>query len=215
MQTNLFKPIIDLNMEYDIFMHTYIINGVYHNPWSNEYVTDYDNNQYKLLNPTFFTSDNQEEILSQINLEEYFTKIQSWTGYDIPSTKYLIRNMILALKSKKRIIEKFENYIDEYDYVIITRPDLKFIKSIQWKEIIEKLTDRNIIMPSKDWWSGCNDKICICKPHIALYIGKLYDYLQKYSTYKSIVAEIFLKDMLDALNIEITTYEIDYETVRI
>jgi len=213
-QNNLFKSIIDADMEYDIYMHTYIINGVYHNSWSNEYVKKYDNDQYKLLNPTYFTSDNQEEILSQIHLEEYFTKIQSWTGYDIPSTKYLIRNMILALKSKKRVIENFENNIEEYDYVIITRPDLKFIKSIPWKEIIDKLTDKNIIMPSKDWWSGCNDKICICKPHIALYVGKLYDFLQKYSTYKSIVSEVFLKDMLNAVNIEINTCEIDYETIR-
>jgi len=206
---------IDLDMEYDIFMHTYIINGEYCNQWSNEYTTDYDNNQYKLLNPKYFITDNQEEILSNIDLEKYYTKLQSWTGYDIPSTKYLIRNMILALKSKKKIIELLEKHMDEYDYVIITRPDLKWITPIPWQEIIEKLTDTNIIIPSKDWWSGCNDKICICKPNVALYVGKSYDYLQQYSTYKSIVSEVFLKDMLDALDIEITTCEIDYETVRI
>jgi hypothetical protein len=213
-QNNMLKPIIDLDMEYDIFMHTYIINGEYSNNWSKEYVKEYDNEQYKLLNPKYFIADNQEEILSNIDLESYFTKIQNWTGYDIPTTKYLIRNMILALKSKKRVIELLEKHMDEYDYIIITRPDLKFIKSIPWKEIIDKLTDKNIIMPSKDWWSGCNDKICICKPNIALYVGKLYDYLQQYSTYKSIVSEVFLKDMLDALDIEITTCEIDYETIR-
>jgi hypothetical protein len=215
MQNYIFKPIIDLDMEYDIFMHTYIINGEYCNQWSNEYTTDYDNNQYKLLNPKYFITDNQEEILSNIDLEKYYTKLQSWTGYDIPSTKYLIRNMILALKSKKKIIELLEKHMDEYDYVIITRPDLKWITPIPWQEIIEKLTDTNIIIPSKDWWSGCNDKICICKPNVALYVGKSYDYLQQYSTYKSIVSEVFLKDMLDALDIEITTCEIDYETVRI
>ena len=126
----------------------------------------------------------------------------------MPINKYL-KNM------KKRSIELLEKHMDEYDYVIITRPDLKWITPIPWKEIIEKLTDTNIILPSKDWWSGCNDKICICKPHIALYVGKLYDYLQKYSTYKSIVSEVFLKDMLDAVNIEITTCEIDYDTILI
>ena len=43
-------------------------------------------------------------------------------------TKYLIRNMVLALYSKKKITLLFDKYIDEYDYAIIIRHYLKFKK---------------------------------------------------------------------------------------
>jgi hypothetical protein len=211
---HMFQPILDSGMEYDVFMHTYIINGSYTNRWSDENVTNYDNEQYKLLEPTHFISDIQDEILSQINLDDYFTKLESWTGFDGPLTCYLIRNMILALKSKKRITELLEKHIDEYDYVIISRPDLKFNKPIPWKEITESLNETNIAIPSQEWWAGCNDKVCICKPNIALFVGRLYDHLLEYSTHKSIVSERYFKDMLDALDITILPTELDFHTIR-
>ena len=214
MKQNMFQPILDANMEYDIFMHTYIIDGHYQNRWSNEDVHEYDNEQYKLLNPKYFITDIQADILSQINLDDYFTKLESWTGFDGPLTCFLIRNMVLALRSKKCITEILEQHIHEYDYVIITRPDLKFYNPIPWTEIISQLTDTNIAIPSQEWWAGCNDKICICKPNIGLYIGKLYDHLLEYSTKKSIVSERYLKDMLDEKNIEIIPSELHFDTIR-
>lgn len=57
-----------------------------------------------------------------------FNKLGNWTGMSKNMTKYLIRNMVLALYSKKKITLLFDKYIDEYDYAIIIRPDLKFKK---------------------------------------------------------------------------------------
>jgi hypothetical protein len=201
-------------MEYDIFMHTYIINGPYQNRWSNEDIKEYDNEQYKLLNPKYFITDIQDEIIKEINIDDYISRLESWTGFDGHLTCYLIQNMILALKSKKRITEVLEEHIEEYDYVMIVRPDLKFHQPIPWKEYVSKLTDHNIIIPSQDWWAGCNDKVCICKPNIGLYVGKLYDHLQEYSTHKSIVSERYFKDMLDALEIDIIPSEFHFDTIR-
>jgi hypothetical protein len=103
---------------------------------------------------------------------------------------------------------------EEYYYFIITRPDLKFTQPIKWTEIVVNLTDKNIIIPSHEWWAGCNDKVCVCKPNIGLYVGKLSDHLQEYSTHKSIVSERYFKDMLDALEIEIIPFEFHFETIR-
>jgi len=50
----LFQPILETGMEYDVFIHTYQINGSYHNRWANEHVKEYDNEQYKLLDPKLF-----------------------------------------------------------------------------------------------------------------------------------------------------------------
>jgi len=214
MKQNLFQPILDAGMEYDIFMHTYIINGEYKNRWSNEDIKEYDNEQYKLLDPKYFITDIQEDILSKIHLDDYFTKLESWTGFDGPLTCYLIRNMILALKSKKRITEVLEEHIEEYDYVMITRPDLKFTDPIPWTEIYPTLTDTNIAIPSQEWWAGYNDKVCICKPNIGLYVGKLSDHLLEYSTHKSIVSERYFKDMIDALDISVIPCELHFDTIR-
>ena len=214
MHQYMFQPILDAGMEYDIFMHTYVIHGEYKNRWSEENIKEYDNEQYKLLNPKYFLSEIQEEVLKEIHLDDYFTKLESWTGFDGPLTCFLIRNMILALRSKKKITEVLEEHIDEYDYVMITRPDLKFTAPIPWQDIIGKLTDTNIVIPSQEWWAGCNDKVCICKPNIGLYVGKLSDHLLEYSTKKSIVSERYFKDMLDALDIDIIPCELQFDTVR-
>lgn len=214
MKKNMFQPILDAGMEYDIFMHTYVINGAYKNRWSNEELREYDNEQYKLLEPNYFLSDLQEDILKEIHLDDYFTKLESWTGFDGPLTCFLIRNMILALKSKRKITEVLEEHIEEYDYVIITRPDLKFKDPIPWTEIYPKLTDTNIAIPSQEWWAGCNDKVCICKPNVGLYVGKLSDHLLEYSRKKSIVSERYFKDMLDALEINIIPTQLHFDTIR-
>ena len=214
-QQCIFQPILDAGMEYDVFMHTYQIHGSYHNRWSNEHVKKYDNEQYKLLNPKYFVSDIQEEILSNvIRIENYFTHLGCWTGFQEDLTRFLIRNMVLALYSKKRITEILEEHIEEYDYVIITRPDLKFTDPIPFTSIISQLTEHNIAIPSQEWWAGCNDKVCICKPNIGLYVGKLSDHLLEYSTHKSIVSERYFKDMLDALEIGIIPCELHFDTIR-
>ena len=97
---------------------------------------------------------------------------------------------------------------------MIIRPDLKFNAPIPWNDITAVLTDTNIAIPSQEWWAGCNDKVCICKPNIGLYVGKLYDHLLEYSTHKSIVSERYFKDMLDEKNIEIIPSELHFDTIR-
>ena len=82
MKKHVFYPILDSGMEFDIYMHTYVINGSYYNRWSGENLREYDNGQYQLLAPDYFLSDMQEDILAKHNLDDYFTKLESWTGFD-------------------------------------------------------------------------------------------------------------------------------------
>ena len=81
MKQYLFQPILDAGMEYDIFMHTYIINGHYQNRWSNEDVKNYDNEQYKLLDPKYFITDVQEDILKDIHLDDYYQNLNIYAIY--------------------------------------------------------------------------------------------------------------------------------------
>jgi len=211
----LFKPLDEHSVHYDIFMHTYKIFGRYHNMWSNEYTEDYPNEDVEaLLHPKYLLVDNQETIINRIDFNEYYKKLGNWDGTRTEElTRYLIRNMCLALYSKKQITLLFDEHKDEYDYAIIIRPDALLQSRINVGEFIN-LHDGNIIMPEIHWYHGCNDRLCIGTPNIISYCGKLFDHLQPYSEQKSIVSEIFFLDKLNERSIHIIKTPIQYENIR-
>jgi hypothetical protein len=212
---NLFAPLNDNLIHYDIFIHTYKIFGPYKNMWSRENTDNYNNEDIEtLLNPKYFIFDNQETIVNSIDFNEYYKKLGNWTGMTPEMTKYLIKNMGLALYSKKQITLLFDKNIDDYDYAIILRPDMQLNNKIDINYFNE-LNDHNIIVPKKDWFRGCNDRICIGKPNVISYCGKLFDELQMYSEKKGIISERFFMDKLNEKSITIIPKKIQYENLRI
>ena len=212
---NLFTPLKENLMDYDIFIHTYKIFGPYNNIWSGENTNNYNNEDIKkILNPKYFIFDNQETIVNSIDFNEYYKKLGNWTGMTPEMTKYLIKNMCLALYSKKQITLLFDKNIENYDYAIIIRPDTILYNKLDINYFNE-LNENNIIVPKKDWFSGCNDKICIGKPNIISYCGKLFDELKIYSDNKSIISERFFLDKLNEKSITIISKPIEYDNLRI
>jgi hypothetical protein len=214
-QNNLFKSLDENSIHYDIFIHTYKIYGKYENKWSHEYSNNYKNEDVQaLLNPKYYIWDNQNTIIDSINFDEYYKKLGNWTGMTSEMTKYLIKNMCLALYSKKRITLLFEEHIKDYDYAIIIRPDLKLDTKLNINYFNE-LNNHNIIVPAKDWFNGCNDRLMIGKPSVILYCGKLFDELKEYSEKTSIISEKFFMDKLKEKSIHIIPKIINYDNLRI
>ena len=58
------------NIEYKIFMHTWIVNSVYNNKRTNEKNVELDNNEYKLLEPDYFETHEQDEFKKNIKLPQ-------------------------------------------------------------------------------------------------------------------------------------------------
>jgi len=215
LKMNLFQPLTDNLMHYDIFIHTYKIYGNYKNVWTGEMVDNYRNEDIeKLLNPKYYISDDQETIINSINFNNYYKNLGNWTGMTPEMTKYLIKNMCLALYSKKQITLLFDQNIDEYDYAIIIRPDTQFNSKLDIN-YFKELNDGNIIVPEKDWFHGCNDRLYIGKPKVISYCGKIFDDLQKYSEKKSIISELYFLDKLNERSITIISKQIDYNNLRI
>ena len=214
-KSNLLDQLNAQNREYDIFIHTYHINSPYYNEWASEYVTHYDNDQYKLLNAKHIIIENQDDIINSHNFDEYYTKLGNWSFIEPQPelTKRLIRNLVLALYSKKQITELFEQNKHEYDNVIIIRPDLYIHNKIDIS-IIDQLYNTNIAIPDTEWFYGCNDRFCIATPDVAIYYGKLYYFLLSYSREMSIISERFMLDMLNYQHINIIPMDIKYETLR-
>lgn len=216
LKTNLFTPLNENFIDYDIFIHTYKIFGEYKNMRSGENTDNYNNEDVeKILNPKYYIFDDQKTIIDSIDFNEYYKKLGNWSGgMSSELTKYLIKNMCLALYSKKQITLLFDKYIQDYDYAIIIRPDMELYTKINIKDFNE-LKDNNIIIPKKDWYCGCNDRMCIGKPNIISYYGKLFDKLKIYSETTSIISEKFLMDQLKENHIAIISKEIDYKNLRI
>ena len=214
-KTNLFTPFNENLIHYDIFIHTYKIFGRYSNMWTRENTANYNNEDVEtLLNPKYFIYDNQETIIDNINFNDYYKKLGNWTGMSKEMTKYLIKNMCLALYSKKQITLLFDKHIHDYDYAIIIRPDTLLHTKININYFNE-LNDNNIIVPEKDWFYGCNDRICIGKPNVISYCGKLFDELKIYSETKSIISERVFMDKLNENSTTIIKKPINYDNLRI
>lgn len=183
--------------------------------WSCENTNNYNNEDIEaLLNPKYYIHDDQETIINTINFNDYYKKLGNWTGMTPVMTKYLIKNMCLALYSKREITMIFDKNINKYDYAIVIRPDLELLNKIDinW---FNELNNNNIITPEKDWNSGYNDRFCIGKPDVISYYGKLFDELKSYSEINSIISEKYLKDKLNEKSINALSKNIEYNVLRI
>ena len=183
--------------------------------WSGEYTDNYNNEDIEvLLNPKYSIFDNQKTIIDNIDFNDYYKKLGNWTGMTSEMTKYLIKNMCLSLYSKKQITLLFDQHINNYDYAILIRPDTRLDTKIDINYFNE-LDNNNIIVPTKDWFYGCNDRICIGKPNVISYCGKLFDKLKIYSETTSIISEKFFIDKLHENSITIIPKKIDYDNLRL
>jgi hypothetical protein len=215
LKENIFDELTNNNFTYDTFIHTYQLENPYINPWSGEQINNYDNLAYKVLNPKYYIIENQNKVESMLNINSYCLNLSDWKGCaKTPEMKrYLVRNMILALHSKKMVTSLFEKYKNEYDYVIITRPDQNIHKKIN-VNAFELLNNKNIIIPYEHSYYGYNDRFCISTPDVAIKYGKSFDGLKLYSTITSIVSEIYMKDYLTSLGLKIIFSPIESHLVR-
>lgn len=215
LQSKIFNELTRNGYDYDIFIHTYHLDNPYINPWSKEVVNNYDNTAYKILNPKYYIVEKQNNVEKNLNLNAYYSCLGNWKGgaSTADMCKYMIRNMVLALHSKKMVTMLFEKHKNDYDYVIITRPDQILYSNIR-TNAFSLLNDKNIIIPYEHSWSGCNDRFCIAKPDVAIKYGTSLNELQKYSTTNSIHSETYMKDYLNSLNIDIIYSALKTELIR-
>lgn len=215
LKENLFDELTKNNYSYDIFIHTYSLSSPYINKWSGENVTNYDNNAYEILNPKEYMIENQDMVEKSLKIPRYFSKLGDWKGCakNIHMKCYLVRNMVLALHSKQMVTRLFSKYSNNYDYVIITRPDQAFDTKINVNSF-ELLKNNNIIIPLEHCYHGLNDRICFAKPKVAKIYGNALHTLLEYSKGKSIVSEIYMKDFLTGCKIKVIFSPLKTHLVR-
>ena len=182
------------NIEYDNFVHTFSLPNPYIDPMNKSVIKDYDNDSYKLLNPRDFIIEDQNEVSRTLKVREYFSHVGTWGGYAKGTVDYcrLVRNMTLALYSKKRVAELFSKYMHEYDYVIVTRPD-QAIENRLNPICFSMLNNNNIIIPKEHSYLGINDRMCVATPSNAIRYCNAFRHFLRYSRMKTIISEVYWK----------------------
>lgn len=191
-------------VDYDVYMHTWKTskNMVWGVDWTATRNIPNDYNEYKLLNPTHYEFDDQDEFLKTIQFSDYFKKELYDTYGDHPDYEWrpeLIRNMICALESQKRVTQISIDSQKKYDFMLYIRPDVDIYTPflIDWFDLV-KPGEIALTNESYRHFEGYNDKFALMRfGDCKLYADRL-DGLKSYRDTKGrIVAEKYLKYVIE------------------
>lgn len=170
---------------YHVFMHTYKINKHKDNPLSEEINVDYDNNDYKLLNPHFIEIEDEDEVKEQLHFDDYKHSYDAWN-----SNYRNVDNFIWAMHSKRKVCQMVINSEIAYDYVLILRPDVKYLTefNLAW---LNKISDDTICLPDFHVFWNVNDRFFLMNYSNVSLFGNLFYALLNYSKTKPAHSESF------------------------
>jgi hypothetical protein len=198
------------NKPYDVYFHTYQIDGMYSNIRNNEHNLKLDSTVLLNLNPKEYKIDNQDEISKKINFKKYHTHPDPWkTGYNS------VNNFILATYSKQMVTKMIQNSNNVYDYIIYIRPDCKFY-SFYDKEMLKDIKDNIILIPNQTLYGRYlfNDQFAITTNKNYMIYGNLFDKLYAYSKEKCLHSETYIGEMLLKNGIYWKCIPLKYEIIR-
>lgn len=205
-EENIFKILKDANIKYDIYIHTYKINGEYNNIYSKEQgLLNYE--EYKLLNPTIVAIDDQNKIKENLNLNEYRTHEDPWNnGFKTAD------NFICALYSKLQVTNIVKNTDIKYTNILFLRPDVKFLNPLD----ISKLNIKNefFCIPKFSSHSGFNDRFFLGNYENGIIYGSAFNNLLEYSKNKKIHSETYCQFYMTKIN-KLKRIDIDIKFNRV
>jgi len=193
-KTNIFKPLIDSNIDYDIFLHTFYFDGLFTNKRTNEFNIKLDFEEYKLLNPNYYLIENQDKVKKKINLDEYKSKKLCYDNQTM-------NNLILSLYSLKQVTKLLKYNKNKYQFCIFLRPDMNYFQkfNINWLKKINN-SQTGLVPIFQAPRNSYNDRFFIGSYKISLKYGFIFNDLLKYSKKNKVIAEKFL---FDCFNINI------------
>ncbi len=199
LESHVFKPITDAGWTYDIYCHNFTLDTPYYNIRNRESGTVLNPDEYKLLNPKYYITHEQNSVAKEIDVIKYRTCGNPWLETpDFKSVDYYI----LAQWSKTQITRLLEKNIADglakYDLVFFIRSDVMFdtpLNPMAYLKIID--SDAKCIIPDFNHYGGYNDCMFIAKPSMAIKYGTFFDRLYEISKYNLLHSEKIKKQLLD------------------
>ena len=206
----LFRVLNEHQIQYDVFMHTWYIEGN-QRVWWKELNVPIDYKEYVLLNPSYYQIDNQDVFTANICLNEYTPSENLGDEWSQP---ILILNLICALESQKRVVEMISNSQNKYDIIIYVRPDAFIHTEVPIHHILN-LEEGDIILPDCDHFLGYNDRFAILRYQSGLVYGSRIDRLKEYRrSIGKITSEKYLKYICDTNEFRPIMVKFDFDLVR-
>ena len=178
------------NIEYTIFLHTYIVHTPYSNPRNNEFNLILDNTEYQLLEANYVQREDQDAVKHTLNLPDYRTYPDPWdTDYN------MVDNFVLAMYSKKQLGHLIRTSGQSFDYVLFLRPDVQFLNDFDptWFNLT---TPTQICVPEFHCFSfQFNDRFAIATQNNAYRMCQTFEWMLMYSRENPLHSEMFHYDM--------------------
>jgi hypothetical protein len=184
------------NITYKKFMHTWETDT--NMIWGKNSSVAIDYDEYKLLNPHYYTIDCQDDFLNTLTETDYFNrKLYNIYGGDTHHEwrPELIRNHLCALESQKRVTNMVQSSGFKFDYIIYIRPDVELITPflIQYLNI----NNNEIAIPNEHHYSGYNDRFAIVPyTNCSVYGKRIDEIIQFRKKNGRIVSEKYVKFIL-------------------
>uniref|UniRef100_A0A6C0E2P7 Uncharacterized protein n=1 Tax=viral metagenome TaxID=1070528 RepID=A0A6C0E2P7_9ZZZZ len=195
---------------YHVFMHTYKINKHKDNILSEEINIEYDNNDYKLLNPHFIEIEDEDEVKEKLRFDEYKHMYDAWN-----SNYRNVDNFIWALHSKRKVCQLVINSEIDYDYIMILRPDMKYITEfdLAW---LSKISNDVICVPDFHVFWNINDRFFLMNSSNLSLFGNLFYALLNYSKTNPAHSESFYyHHLVNLCNLKIDYIPFHFNRVRV
>ena len=200
---NIYDVLDENNINYDIFLHTWIIDDetLYDTKYKHAIASDINN--LKLLNCKKTQVDNQADFLKNLDFSQYFYE-QEWTGTP-PRTNnqkgewipQLLKNHLCALESLKRVYKLIQDSEINYDYILCIRPDGLLTNKIDIN-FFKDLSENEIAVPNNQRYNGYCDQLAIGKvEYMKYYMMRIDEAPEFRKTKHRIDAESYCRYIID------------------
>lgn len=210
-EERILKKLKEKNIDFKIFMHTWIVNSVYNNARSKEKNVTLDNEEYKLLNPDYIERHDQDEFKRQINFNAFRNHPDPWnTNYET------VNNFICAMFSKSRCTKLIEDCKENFDYIIFLRPDVKYLNDFN-SDFLKYVNNNTICVPNfANNHGNCkfNDRFCISNMKTYKIYGNVFPKMYEYSKNHQLHSETFHCYMMKINNIGIKFIPFIFDRIR-
>jgi hypothetical protein len=214
-EQNVFKVLKDAGIQYDVYLHTYILYRKYTNVRADEYGLQLKNTIWKLLQPVKSIIENQDTIDKELKLEKYRRNGDPWNDDTIKDYVPFstLDNHIRALWSLKQVTSLWKSSGQNYTKIIYLRPDVFYQTpfNIEW---IIKPIKKTILIPDFQLIDGCNDRFAIGEPDSMAVYGERFNDAYEYSKLKQLHSEAFLADSIKKKGYVFSTIPFRFRRIR-
>jgi len=196
-QSNLYSVLKRAGIQYDVYMHTWKTENQI---WGIPSTIPVDYEEYKLLEPTEYKLDNQDDFLSKLTFSDYFHESvykERGDAIDGEWMPELLKNHLCALESQKRVTELCLSSGKHYDYVLYIRPDVRIDTPFPVR-CLKQIQRGECCVTNFAEHEGYNDMFAVMRYEDCVKYGMRINEAKEFrKTHGRIVSEKYVKYILD------------------